>query len=108
MALVFVQDLYLIYAILFTMSIVSSFFIPAQSVAVRTLTPMAGLIVANGLMSQAQQGSQIIAPAVAGELVQLVGANSCFLFDSFSFFFSAALVVTLRIDRQSSGAGATG
>ena len=41
----------------------------------------------NGLMSQAQQGSQIIAPSIAGELVQLVGANSCFLFDSFSFFF---------------------
>jgi predicted MFS family arabinose efflux permease len=32
--------------------------------------------------------------------VQLVGANSCFLFDSFSFFFSAALVITLTIDRQ--------
>ena len=99
LALVFVHDLYLIYAILFTMSVVSSFFIPAQSVAVRTLTPMVGLMAANGLMSQAQQGSQIIAPSIAGELVQLVGANSCFLFDSFSFFFSAALVMTLTIDR---------
>jgi MFS family permease len=39
--------------------------------------------------------------------VQLAGANACFLFDSFSFFFSAALVLTLTIDRQSSGAGAT-
>src|SRR5258708_6289663 len=67
---------------------------------VRALAPMAGLMAVNGLMSQAQQGSQIIAPSIAGELVQLVGANSCFLFDSFSFFFSAALVVTLTIDRQ--------
>ena len=100
LALVFVHDLYLIYAILFTMSVVSSFFIPAQSVAVRTLAPMAGLMAVNGLMSQAQQGSQIIAPSIAGELVQLVGASSCFLFDSFSFFFSAALVITLTIDRQ--------
>src|SRR6516225_8112273 len=107
LALVFVQDLYLIYAILFTMSVVSSFFIPAQSVAVRALTPIAGLMAANGLMSQAQQGSQIIAPSVAGGLVHMVGASSCFLFDSFSFFFSAALVMTLTIDRQSSGAGAS-
>ena len=100
LALVFVHDLYVIYAILFTMSVVSAFFVPAQSVAVRTLVPMAGLMAVNGLMSQAQQGSLIVAPSVAGELVQLVGANSCFLYDSFSFFFSAALVMTLTIDRQ--------
>src|SRR5882757_10705077 len=100
LALVFVHDLYVIYAIVFTMSVVSAFFVPAQSVAVRTLVPMAGLMAVNGLMSQAQQGSLIVAPSVAGELVQLVGANSCFLYDSFSFFFSAALVMTLTIDRQ--------
>jgi MFS transporter, DHA3 family, macrolide efflux protein len=105
--LVFVHDLYLIYIILFLMSVVSSFFIPAQSVAVRILTPMAGLMAANGLMSQAQQGSQIIAPSIAGGLVQLVGANACFIFDSASFFFSAALVYTLTIDRQSGTAPAT-
>jgi MFS family permease len=99
LALVFVHDVYLIYAILFTMSVVSAFFVPAQSVAVRTLVPMAGLMAVNGLMSQAQQGSLIVAPSVAGELVQLVGANSCFLYDSLSFFISAALVMTLTIDR---------
>ena len=60
-----------IYVILFTMSVVSAFLVPAQSVAVRTLVPMAGLMAANGLMSQAQQGSLIVAPSVAGELVQL-------------------------------------
>ncbi len=100
LALVFVHDLYVIYAVVFTMSVVSAFFVPAQSVAVRTLVPMAGLMAANGLMSQAQQGSMIVAPSVAGELVQLVGANACFLYDGFSFFFSAALVMTLTIDRQ--------
>jgi Na+/melibiose symporter-like transporter len=67
---------------------------------VRTLVPVAGLMSVNGLMSQAQQGSLIVAPSVAGELVQLFGANSCFLYDSFSFLFSAALVMTLTIERQ--------
>jgi MFS family permease len=100
LALLFVHELYVIYVILFTMSVVSAFFVPAQSVAVRTLVPMAGLMAVNGLMSQAQQGSLIVAPSVAGGLVQLAGANSCFLYDSFSFFFSAALVMTLTIDRQ--------
>src|SRR5690348_5650653 len=100
LALVFVHNVYLIYAILFTMSVVSAFFVPAQSVAVRTLVPMAGLMAVNGLMSQAQQGALIVAPSVAGELVHLVGANACFIYDGFSFFFSAALVMTLTIDRQ--------
>lgn len=48
----------------------------------------------------------ILAPSVAGELVELVGANSCFLFDSFSFFFSAALVMTLTIERPAAAPAA--
>ncbi|MCC6862781.1 MAG: MFS transporter [Bryobacterales bacterium] len=103
LALLVVRDLHLIYAILFAMSVVSSFFIPAQQVAVRAITPAAGLMAVNGLMSQAQQGSLIIAPAVAGEFVHLAGANACFLYDSFSFFLSAALVMTLEIDREGTG-----
>ncbi len=106
LALLFVRDLHFIYAILFAMSIVSSFFIPAQQVAVRVITPTTGLMAVNGLMSQAQQGSLIIAPAIAGALVHYAGANSCFLYDSFSFFFSAGLVMTLTIDRQRAAAGA--
>jgi MFS transporter, DHA3 family, macrolide efflux protein len=100
LALIFVHDLYVIYAILFAMSVVSAFFVPAQSVAVRTLVPMTGLMAVNGLMSQAQQGALILAPSVAGELVELAGANSCFIYDGLSFFFSAALVMTLTIERR--------
>jgi DHA3 family macrolide efflux protein-like MFS transporter len=100
LSLVFVHDVHVIYGIVFAMSVVSAFFVPAQSVAVRTLVPMAGLMAVNGLMSQAQQGSMIVAPSVAGALVELVGANSCFIYDGISFFFSAALVGTLTIDRE--------
>jgi predicted MFS family arabinose efflux permease len=109
LTLVFVQDLNTIYAVFFALSTVSSFFMPAQSVAVRTIAPAAGLMTVNALMTQAVQASQIIAPGVSGAMVQLLGANSCFLFDSFSFFFSAAMVATLTIHRekpaQTAGAG---
>src|SRR5258708_19530516 len=105
LALVFVHDLYAIYVILFTMSVVSAFFVPAQLVAVRSLVPMAGLMAVNGLMSQAQQGPLIGAPSVAGELVQLVGANSCFLLGSRGFFFFAALVMTPTRDPTGPGTG---
>jgi MFS family permease len=100
LALVFVHNVNAIYVIFFVLAMVSSFFVPAQSVAVRTITPAAGLMAVNGLMSQAVQGSQIIAPAVSGLLVQTIGANACFLFDALSFFFSAAMVMTIPIHRE--------
>ena len=102
LALLFVRDLNAIYAIFLALSTVSAFFVPAQSVAVRALAPTAGLLAVNGLMSQAVQGSQIVSPAIAGLLVQWFGANACFLLDSFSFFFSAAMVMTLTIHRAPS------
>ncbi|HKW98129.1 MAG TPA: MFS transporter [Bryobacteraceae bacterium] len=100
LSLLVARDINTIYAIFFVLSTVSSFFVPAQSVAVRTIAPMAGLMSVNALMSQAVQGSQIVSPAIAGLLVQWFGANWCFVFDSASFFFSAAMVLTIVIDRQ--------
>ncbi len=106
LVLLFAHDFKTIYAVFFAMSAVSSFFIPAQSVAVRTLAPAEGLMAVNGLMSQAVQGMQIISPAIAGLLVEWLGAKSCFIYDSFSFFFSAAMVMTLTIHRAPAPAGA--
>ena len=100
-ALFFAHDLFAIYGTLLLLSCVSSFFIPAQTVAVRTVTPLHGLVAANGLMSQANQLSQIVAPAVMGVLTTRLGSNACFWFDCASFFFSAGLVMTVAIDRES-------
>ncbi len=86
------SDLSQIYAILFVWGVVSSFFIPAQSVALRTLVPAAGLMAANALMQQAVQGTQIIAPAAAGLIVERFGAAFCYWFNAASFLFSAALI----------------
>jgi MFS transporter, DHA3 family, macrolide efflux protein len=100
LALVFVHDLYAIYGIFFVLAAVSAFFIPAQSVAVRTITPAAGLMAVNGLMAQAFQGAQIIAPSVSGALVQAAGANFCFIVDGASFFVSAAMIFSIPIHRE--------
>jgi len=100
LSLVFVHSLNAIYVIFFVLAMVSAFFMPAQSVAVRTIAPAAGLLAVNALMSQAFQGSQIIAPSLSGTLVQLVGANACYLFDTASFFFSAGMLMTIPIHRD--------
>ncbi|MCU1236235.1 MAG: major facilitator superfamily 1 [Candidatus Solibacter sp.] len=107
MTLLFVRDIYTIYGILFVMSIFSSFFVPAQSIAVRTLAPAGGLLAVNGLMSQAMQAAQIITPSISGVLVDWLGANACFLLDSLSFFASAGLVFSLSIRRQASPVAAS-
>ena len=101
-----VHSLGAVYATFVALSTVSTLFMPAQSVAVRTLAPAGALMIVNALMSQAVQGAQIITPSLAGVLVQWLGSNSCFLYDSFSFFFSAAMVLTLSIDRPAAAAAA--
>ena len=86
-----------IYIILFALSSVSSFFIPAQSVTLRTIVPAAGLMSSNALMQNAIQIMQIISPAIAGVLVASVSAKACFWLDSASFLFSASMIYMLTL-----------
>ena len=98
--LVGATDVRQIYIILFALSSVSSFFIPAQSVTLRTIVPPAGLMSSNALMQSAIQIMQIISPAIAGVLVASVSAKACFWLDSASFLFSASMIYMLKIERE--------
>jgi MFS family permease len=101
-ALVFVDGLWPIYGLLFLLSTVSTFFVPAQSVTVRTIVPPHGLMSANALIQQAMQFARIVSPALAGALVAAFGPASAYLVDATSFFVSAGLVATLVILREPS------
>lgn len=104
--LIFVRDINLMYATLFAMSTVSAFFVPAQAVTVRSLSPAGGLMAVNTLMTQAIYGGQIIAPSISGLLVDFAGAKTCFVLDALTFFVSAGLIASLTIVRDSSAPGA--
>jgi MFS transporter, DHA3 family, macrolide efflux protein len=95
--LMLAHALWQIYAILLLASTVSSFFMPAQSITLRTLVPRHGLMSANALLQQAFFSMQIISPAISGLLVSVFGANVCFWLDSASFLFSAAMLSRLTI-----------
>ena len=82
------------------LSVVSSFFAPAQSVALRTLVAKEKLLSANAPMSQAFYTVRLLSPVVAGALVAWLTEKSCFYLDAFSFFFSAAMISTLLIQRE--------
>ncbi len=97
--LVFIHDIWGIYAIFFALSCVSAFFTPAQSVTVRAIVPREGLMSANALMMQAMQITRILSPSAAAAIVGAVGANACFYIDTVSFFFSALMLSAILINR---------
>lgn len=99
LALVIGVGLNEIYALLFLLSAVSTFFIPAQTVTLRTLVPPQGLLAANALVQQAFQVMRIISPALAGAMVGWFGASSCYYLDTLTFLFSASMIASLVIAR---------
>jgi MFS family permease len=86
-----------IYAILFALATVSTFFIPSQSMTVRTLVPRAQLLNVNTLMQQTNLTLRLASPAIAGALFARFGAASCFYLDSLSFICSACMLSTIAI-----------
>jgi DHA3 family macrolide efflux protein-like MFS transporter len=98
--LVFASSLLQIYLILFLLSAVSAFFMPAQTVTLRTIVPREGLLSANALVQQAFQMMRIISPALAGAMVGWFGAGSCYYVDSLTYIYSAAMIATLVIARE--------
>ena len=107
LGLIFASHLWQFYAVLVGISLVSIFFMPAQSVAIRMALPKEGLLSANALMQQVFFGMRIVGPAVAGLLVAAFGARVCYVADTVSFLASAALIGSVAILRpaaESSGA----
>jgi MFS family permease len=83
------------YAILAAISVVSSFFGPAQGVAIRSAVPLHGLRSANALMQQVMFGMRIIGPAIAAFMVAYLTEKSCYIFDAVSFVGSACLIASV-------------
>jgi DHA3 family macrolide efflux protein-like MFS transporter len=83
------------YAILAAISVVSSFFGPAQGVAIRSAVPLHGLRSANALMQQVMFGMRIIGPAIAAFMVAYLGEKSCYILDSISFVGSACMIASV-------------
>ncbi len=92
-----VHSLWGFYLVLAAISIVSSFFSPAQGVAIRSIVPLHGLRSANALLQQAFFIMRIIGPFAAGALVGLFGARFCYWADSASFAVSGSLIASIPL-----------
>lgn len=93
--LIFAKQPWHFYLILASISVVSSFFSPAQGVAIRSAVPLHGLRSANALMQQVMFGMRIIGPAIASFMVAYLGPVSCYVLDSVSFLCSASIIGSL-------------
>jgi len=89
-----------LYALVFGLSAVSAFFIPAQTVTIPLIVRKEELLVANALSAQTMHLTKVMGPAAAGVLVATVGEKACFLIDAATFLFSAALLSTVVVHRQ--------
>ena len=94
------STLWSIYGVMIALSIVSSFFIPSQTIGLRSLVPPHGLMAANAANMQIMQLTQIVTPGIAALLVRYLGETSCFWIDAASFVFSAAMVSSIPIGRS--------
>ena len=77
--LAFSTEPYQIYFLVFALSSVSCFFLPAQTVAIPLLVSREELLVANSINAQTIQLIRVISPAVAGALVAWAGGKTLFL-----------------------------
>jgi len=98
-ALFFASELWHLYALLFLISTVSCFFLPAQGAMLPLLVRKEELLVANALNSQTIHLTKIVGPAAAGVVVAWAGEHACFLLDAASFIASAALLTSVSAAR---------
>ena len=80
-----------------SISIFSSFFAPAQGVAIRSAVPFHGLRSANALMQQVMFIMRIIGGPIAVAVVRIFSAKACYGLDAASFLASGSLLASLAL-----------
>jgi MFS family permease len=85
------------YLVLASMSVVSSFFSPAQGIALRSTVPFHGLRSATALMQQVMFIMRIIGGPIAVAIVTVLGVKVCYVGDSISFIASASLIASVAL-----------
>jgi DHA3 family macrolide efflux protein-like MFS transporter len=100
--LFFVHSIWGFYAVMATISVFSSFFSPAQGVAIRSAVPMHGLRSANALMQQVMFVMRIVGAPVAITIVNVLGARTCYGVDALSFVASGSLILSVALAVSSS------
>lgn len=96
--LIFVsQELFLVYLLSFLVSLITQFFIPAETPIIPLLIPKNLLLSANALFSMGIFGSIIVAYALSGPLLLIFGETNMFIFITAMFAVSAIFAMLIRL-----------
>lgn len=96
--LIFVShELFLVYLLSFMMSLITQFFIPAETPIIPHLVPKHLLLPANALFSMGIFGSIIVAYALSGPLLLLLGKTNVFILITILFGISALFAYLIKI-----------
>lgn len=88
-------EVWMVYIVLFTIGIFSSFFVPAKNGKLKELVSDVQIKGAMSFSSMIDSSTKVIGPLVSGILVSMVGPTNVFYIDSATFFVSAFLIFLL-------------
>lgn len=91
----FVSSLWMIYGLIFIISIFGSFFGPSSTIYITKLIPTNNRQRFNSMMSMTNSGAFLLGPAISGVLIVTVNTDFCILFNAVSFFVCAFLIFLL-------------
>ena len=97
--LIFIShQLFVLYLVCFTISLITQFFIPAETPIIPLLVPKKLLLQANALFSMGIYGSIIVAFALSGPLLLLLGEKNVFIFITLFFVISAFFAFLIKLN----------
>jgi DHA3 family macrolide efflux protein-like MFS transporter len=88
-----------LYIITFCFSLVSPFFHRTEFTIIPCILKREVLLRGNGTLAGFRRLMQVVAPAIGGVVIALIGIESCFLIDSITFFISAACIACVVVQQ---------
>jgi MFS family permease len=89
------DNVWMVYACLFTIGVFSSVFVPAKNGQLKELVKDDHIKGAMSVTSMIDSGTKVFGPLVSGMLVTAIGTYNVFYIDSATFFLSAVLILFL-------------
>ncbi|MBN2621402.1 MFS transporter [candidate division WOR-3 bacterium] len=86
-----------LYVITFCFSLVSPFFHRTEFTIIPFILDAKVLLRGNGTLAGFRRLMQVIAPAIGGVVIALIGIESCFLIDSITFFISSVCIAGVAV-----------
>jgi len=93
-------SLFQLYAVSLTMSVTSLFFVVAYQAYIPSLVAKEDLVDANSKLETSSSVSQVAGPAIAGFLLQLVGAATAMAADAFSTLVAALAIQSIKMNEE--------